>query len=110
MELEIYLSGAIPCDQCDFSCFLALVDDCSTAMRQTNAARKDRRRTVQQLNDFICFHTGPDFDPNRISYTSEILDMCAVDLTRPITDPQEVGRRVIKCLLFLRMHRGAAFG
>lgn len=50
-------------------------------------SKDEKQLTVQQSHQFVLGHTWTDFDPNRISYATEILDMCTSKLPRTITDP-----------------------
>lgn len=50
---------------------------------------------VQETDEFVRAHAGSDFDPDRIGYAPEELDVCATELPGAIADPEEVcGGRV----------------
>ena len=57
---------------------------------------------VKNSNKFITFHARTNFHTDRVPDASKVLDMCSRNLSRTVSDPQEVGRGVVVALLFLR--------
>jgi len=53
--------------------------------------------TIQQLYELFSAHTWANFDPNGVSDSAEIFDVCTRKLPCSITDPEEMRRGIIVC-------------
>jgi hypothetical protein len=46
--------------------------------------------TVEQLNQFFWLHGRPNLDPDRVLDPPKVFDMGAIELSRSISDPDEM--------------------
>lgn len=58
-----------------------------------------RVENVEQSYKLLRFERRTSFETNRIADPSEVFDMRTVDGARPVSDPDEVGGRIVVRLL-----------
>ena len=42
-------------------------------------------------DELFAAHGRTDLDTDRVPYAAEILHVCTIELSRPVSDPEEVG-------------------
>ena len=52
--------------------------------------------TIEQAYQLRVLHARPDLDTDRVADATEVFDMRAIELPRPVPDPQKVCRSVVE--------------